>query len=60
LIPRVQEYQEKAELCEGLALQTKDAEVKIALMEAARQWRDRASLLAQHEHDRPHALENQA
>jgi hypothetical protein len=52
LISRVEEYQQKAELCEDLALQAKDAEVKIALMEAARQWRGRASLLAQHEDDR--------
>jgi hypothetical protein len=46
LIPRVQEYQQKSELCDGLALQAKDAGEKIALMAAARQWRDRASLLA--------------
>jgi hypothetical protein len=45
---RTEEYLEKAERCEDLALRAKDAEVKIALMEAARQWRGRADLLAQH------------
>jgi hypothetical protein len=47
----VQEYLQKSELCEGLAAQAKDAEVRAALTEAARQWRRRASLLAQHEED---------
>jgi hypothetical protein len=51
LISRVQEYRQKAECCEGLALQAKDAKVKIALREAARQWRERANLLAHNVED---------
>jgi hypothetical protein len=47
LISREQEYRQKAECCEDLAVQAKDATVKIALQKAARQWRARASLLAQ-------------
>jgi hypothetical protein len=51
LISRIQEYQHKADCCEDLAVQAKDATVKIALQEAARQWRARASLLAQNADD---------
>jgi hypothetical protein len=47
LISREQEYRQKAECCEDLAVRAKGATVKIALQEAARQWRARASLLAQ-------------
>jgi hypothetical protein len=46
LISREQEYRQKAECCEDLAVEAKDATVKIALQEAARQWRGRARLLA--------------
>jgi hypothetical protein len=47
----VQKYLQKAELCENLAVRATDAIVGAALTEAARQWRRRARLLAQHEED---------
>jgi hypothetical protein len=45
LSAKVQEYLLKAEQCETLAQRGTDANVKTALLEAARRWRRRAELL---------------
>jgi hypothetical protein len=51
---RPQRYRERAEVCDRMAGQTKDLEVKASFDEVARQWRDLARQVEQMEFDKPH------
>ena len=45
---KIEECLANARRCEALANDARDTLVKTALMQAARQWRDRAGLIGEH------------
>lgn len=57
LSSQVEDYLTNAQRCEALAKEARDAVVSAALIQAAQQWRDRASLLALQGQESPAALD---